>query len=72
MRIFIVILIFSLFSCNQKQEKISKEKKSVSNLILNDKKENYSEKKKDFKLSQIYNNADLNLAGIYIYKLRQW
>jgi hypothetical protein len=66
MRIFIVIFIFSLFSCNQKQGKVSKEKKTVSNLTLNDKRENYSKKKKDFKIGQIYNYADLNLTGIFI------
>jgi hypothetical protein len=66
MRIFIVIFIFSLFSCNQKQGKVSKEKKIVSNLTLNDKRENYSKKKKDFKIDEVYKDSDLNLTGIFI------
>lgn len=60
------IFIFSLFSCNQKQGKVSKEKKIVSNLTLNDKRENYSKKKKDFKIDEVYKDSDLNLTGIFI------
>ncbi|WP_337966764.1 hypothetical protein [uncultured Flavobacterium sp.] len=65
MRVFILIFILSLFSCNQKQETISKEKKTISNKIINDKERSYS-KNKEYVIGQIYNGSIINFGGLRV------
>jgi hypothetical protein len=66
MRTIIIIFAFSLFSCNQKQEKlenISKEKDIVSNQILDNQKTTYSKNKRSL-IGQIYNDNSFNFIGL--------
>lgn len=65
MRVLILVFILSLFSCNQKQEKISKEKKTVSDKIINNNERNYS-KSKEYVIGQIYNDSIINFGGLRI------
>lgn len=65
----IFFLAFSIIACknnnSEKQEIVSKDKKTVSDLTINDNKENYS-KNKRYEVGQLYNDSIINFGGLRV------